>query len=277
MAGESWYESAVASLFTLEMGFQNGRVADAEEAHRRGTSVLLHQSPLDHLLGDALAGWDGRYFLIEFKRTANDLTTELGKPLRRQLLTDLGAAYRKMSGRRRTVVATHLESAGIELSEGDVERGSWLFERTRAAHFLAHGTRDDGNLDIKIAPYSTLLSASLPDFTASQPHFRSFGAFFGALTAEATSDEPPIGLTLDEFVGYLARMLAATPDGEGEGGATDESPGCIALASKHGCASLPFSGWASLRWVLSQSLIIRTRVNQISPPTPQQGRGTLPR
>jgi len=264
-AGSDWYESAVASLFTFEMGYRTGTHMDQEVGHRLGTSILLHQSPLDQFFGDTIAGWDGRYFLVEFKREWASIPSELDKPFRVRLLNDYARALPEYSSgdiRQRILYL----NKGINPAAGNVERGTWFLEHGLSTHFLAHGsTLNADHLEIEVAPYLRNL-----DERFATPRYGSVAAFFDGLTAPATT--PLIGVPRSTFAAYLARLLMIAREA-GDGDHSDNSSGCLGVASSHGCVSIPFPDTRSLLWLLENSNAIAVEIERIRSNTRGNTRG----
>lgn len=76
------YENVLAGAFIYSMGVVAGRAADPEKTILDSVN-FFQQTPTDRTLGDLLAAWRGKSFLIEFKRSIGQLKDELekdGKP-----------------------------------------------------------------------------------------------------------------------------------------------------------------------------------------------------
>jgi hypothetical protein len=89
------YESAYVSAFIYALGRLDGILsvgtdADSEEIiDPRGMAVLLTQNPLEAPYGDLAGGWNGRLFLLEFKRNSNEASSERRKDRHKLLLKAL--------------------------------------------------------------------------------------------------------------------------------------------------------------------------------------------
>lgn len=82
------YESAYMSAFIYAIGYLDGAESAAKCGDgSRGMATLLVQSSQEVAFGDVVAGWNGRYFLFEFKRSEVELATEWDKSRRKQLLS----------------------------------------------------------------------------------------------------------------------------------------------------------------------------------------------
>lgn len=76
------YENVLAGAFIYSLGVVAGRKTDPEQAILDSVN-FFQQTPTDRKLGDLLAAWQGKSFLIEFKQSIGQLKDELekdGKP-----------------------------------------------------------------------------------------------------------------------------------------------------------------------------------------------------
>lgn len=90
------YESILVGTFIYTLGFKAG--SSGREPDLQSVS-LLAQTPHDHTIGDAIAAWGGRSFVIEFKRNQDAIRSESNKPHRARLLFELrtNAELRELS------------------------------------------------------------------------------------------------------------------------------------------------------------------------------------
>jgi hypothetical protein len=79
------YENQYIGVFIYSLGIIAGR-----RALPISDSInLLQQTPADKTFGDLLMQWQGKNFIIEFKRNEMGLATELKKPKRERLINEI--------------------------------------------------------------------------------------------------------------------------------------------------------------------------------------------
>jgi hypothetical protein len=111
------------SVFVGNFIFYFGVVAGQRDREIHGHCVsLFSQNRGDHEYGDLISSWQGRSFLIEFKRDAQSIPTELQKPHRAALLKDLR-----------------------------LEEGARMF--SARGHFVGYGVAGNGSADSNFMPY----------------------------------------------------------------------------------------------------------------------------
>ena len=72
------YENVLAGAFIYSLGVVAGRNADPEKAIMDSVN-FFQQTPTDRKVGDLLAAWRGKSFLIEFKKSIGQLKDEISK------------------------------------------------------------------------------------------------------------------------------------------------------------------------------------------------------
>lgn len=72
------YENVLSGSFIYSLGLVAGRKAGANETIVDSINFFQH-TPHDRKIGDLLADWGGKSFLIEFKRTVSQVRNELSK------------------------------------------------------------------------------------------------------------------------------------------------------------------------------------------------------
>lgn len=80
------YENVQIGNFLIAMGYS---LRD-KSIPLSGTINLFQQTPDDTEMGDVFGGFNGRYFILEFKRDGNHLSTELDKEARVKLVQKIG-------------------------------------------------------------------------------------------------------------------------------------------------------------------------------------------
>jgi hypothetical protein len=111
------------SVFVGNLIFYFGIVAGQRDREIHGHCVsLFAQNRGDHEYGDLISSWQGRSFLIEFKRDAQSIPAELEKPHRATLLDDLR-----------------------------LNHGARSF--SARGHFVAYGVAGNGTADSNFMPY----------------------------------------------------------------------------------------------------------------------------
>lgn len=83
----SIYENQFIGSFIYSMGVITGK----RELPVTDSINLLQQTPGDRIIGDLFTKWQGRNFIVEFKRNVNGLTTEIKKPMKQMLLENLNS------------------------------------------------------------------------------------------------------------------------------------------------------------------------------------------
>lgn len=78
---ENQYIGAFIYMLGIVAGKGNREISDSIN--------LIQQTPLDHPFGDLLGDWQGKKFIIEFKRDVNSLEIEMAKPQRLALLRNI--------------------------------------------------------------------------------------------------------------------------------------------------------------------------------------------
>jgi hypothetical protein len=245
---EEWYESAVASHFTLEIGYYNG-----ERGRRAAQTLLLHQSPLDEFFGDAASGIGSRYFLTEFKRDVTTLDSERRKPLRRTLQEELTAGIPLVPN-----IVPHTGS-GTDAAEGEhtADPAAWIADLSLRGHFLCWGRERGRKVSADIAPYACLVTA-LP----SRYQWSGVARFLNAVDPSSASagHETLIGLRVQEFSSYVVHMLALVLLEKEDGSSDEDAPSgdeiadstmLLGRASKTGIVALPVRGTNMLLRLLS--------------------------
>lgn len=72
------YENVLASNFMYTLGIISGK-RHYQNDIIRGSMNFFQQTPGDRILGDLLAEWEGKSFLVEFKRTIKEVPREFEK------------------------------------------------------------------------------------------------------------------------------------------------------------------------------------------------------
>jgi hypothetical protein len=76
------YENQLIGVFIYSLGIVTGK----QNIESADAINLIQQTPYDKDFGDLLGQWQGKNFLIEFKRNETGLKTEAAKPKRARLI-----------------------------------------------------------------------------------------------------------------------------------------------------------------------------------------------
>lgn len=82
------YENVLASSFIYTLGVLAGKNASPNELIQDSIN-FFQQTPTDRIIGDLLADWGGKNFIVEFKRSIAEISDELEKDQRIELLSQL--------------------------------------------------------------------------------------------------------------------------------------------------------------------------------------------
>lgn len=87
------YENVLSGSFIYSLGVVAGRKAGVDETTLDSIN-FFQQTPHDRRIGDLLADWGGKTFLIEFKKTVAQLRDELAKDGKQELGSKIAARKR---------------------------------------------------------------------------------------------------------------------------------------------------------------------------------------
>lgn len=87
------YENVLAGSFIYGLGVVAGRNSDANETTLDSIN-FFQQTPHDKKIGDLLADWGGKTFLVEFKRTVSQLKDEVAKDGKPELGSKIAGSRR---------------------------------------------------------------------------------------------------------------------------------------------------------------------------------------
>jgi len=167
------YENVLSVAFIYAMGVYRGRTADPEQLIADSIN-FYQQTPNDPTIGDLMAHWNAKMFIVEFKRTHKQLSLETEKETKANLF-----------------LALNQDKAKVKLSA----RG----------HFIGYGqyeereTKTIANLIFK--PYVTLI------FEDSKPGDR-FNTFIQKLAGE--KDFGWNQEEMNEYLKFLKHNVPAT-------------------------------------------------------------------
>ena len=174
------FETAYIGSVLFTLGFLSGKQPDAKLSNK--AVCQLQQKPYDTLLGELFTAWQGRNFLIEFKRAQSEVTRELYKPDRRRLLATLA----------------HPEHKAMR-------------ELASRLHFLGFGAQDDnGQRDLGFIPY-----ALIPEFRSGVCDIMLLNHF--CLKLLRSGKDATLGGTAAELQAYLDFMEDEELIGEATG------------------------------------------------------------
>lgn len=84
------YENVLSSSFIYSLGAIAGKNSEPNEILQDSIN-FFQQTPTDQRIGDLLANWGGKNFIVEFKRTIGQVSEELGKEHKQLMTTELSA------------------------------------------------------------------------------------------------------------------------------------------------------------------------------------------
>lgn len=90
----SVYENVLSVSFIYAMGVYRGKNADPQQVIKDSINYY-QQTPADPTIGDLMAHWNAKMFIIEFKRTKGHLARETEKQTKSNLFLALGKDPRK--------------------------------------------------------------------------------------------------------------------------------------------------------------------------------------
>ncbi len=168
------YENVLIGNFLLSLGYYLGK-----KKCKKPVSVnLLQQTPLDPKFGDIFSGVNGKYAIIEFKRSSDAIEKELDKPARKKLIEKLTA---------------------------DRESSRELLKLSLQAHFLGYPIPNKLNemcIEFQLPPYAILTKKfqTYPRYTIN--------TFFENLFTSA-----PVGVNscmIKKYIKLLAKCAGST-------------------------------------------------------------------
>lgn len=95
------YENVYIGMFIFTLGYLFREKADGKVPVPVAIELYQQAGKADTLIGDLLAGINGKSIIVEFKRNAADLKKEIAKPNKRELLKKL--RHMKQQGQERGV------------------------------------------------------------------------------------------------------------------------------------------------------------------------------
>jgi hypothetical protein len=113
------YENMLSGAFIYSLGVIAGKRSGVEVVD---SINFFQQTPYDKPIGDLLADWGGKNFIVEFKKSTNEIKTEFRKEHKKKML--------------------------IELQLNDE-----LVKLSRKCHFLAYGVQKEKSIEILFQYY----------------------------------------------------------------------------------------------------------------------------
>lgn len=171
------YENQYIGAFIYALGVVSGK-----EDQFPASLNLFQQTPLDKKIGDLFGNWNGRNFIIEFKRFEKDILSELKKPARGKLIKIL--------------------------KDQDSRDGFWSI--SNKGHFICYGKenlRKDA-IDLVFRSYVSL-AGHVSEETNKISRLKGF-------ISQIISNQ--IGMTQNELVQYLKILDRITPGASGFSG-----------------------------------------------------------
>ena len=234
------YESAYASAFVYALGMLEGHQRGTDNLSAQlGIATLLYQNPFDQTLGDAITGWDGKFCLIEFKRSESEFQKEREKQQRKRLLATLqqiGDYERKISDVPNTRVRLELRveatTKGLDLA---------LLPRAMRCHFLGYGDKHETDA-IWFLPYPCLNETEIP---------RDRRILMGDFIRNLQNPAGSVGLDGSEFREYIDAVVRFS--GEEEGTVENVTGFLVGLNADGQAMLIRYSGLSQLVQLLRQS------------------------
>jgi hypothetical protein len=192
------YENAYLGAFIFTMGVLARDRRPKDESFKVPT--ILQQTPHDKPLGDLLASWGARHFLLEFKRFERNVQYEISEKDRKW---------------------SQVQSWGMSNRPHSVQP-----VETPQAHFVAWGTGKRSPPDLFFMPYWAICEG--PKQTGVRKSLADF-------ISDLLDLFPGIGTSLEELNTYLAHL--SSTDGSG-GRPLDTIGGFLISVTKEGQVSL---------------------------------------
>lgn len=83
------YENTAIGVFVYLLGIETGKRVTEQKFNLETSVNLYQQTPLDPKLGDVLAKWQGKFFILEFKRHKDEIKDESSKSTKLNLRTKI--------------------------------------------------------------------------------------------------------------------------------------------------------------------------------------------
>jgi hypothetical protein len=112
------YENQYIGIFIYLLGI----IAGGRNKNISDSINLLQQTPGDKAFNDLLLRWQGKNFIIEFKRNEKGLETEIKKPKRRQLIKEINEGNKALGH-------LSLKSHFVGYAIAKLEQSSLAFKR----------------------------------------------------------------------------------------------------------------------------------------------------
>lgn len=103
------YENTAIGIFIYLLGIETGKRVNEKNINLETSVNLYQQTPLDPKLGDILAKWQGKFFILEFKRHKDELSEEKTKTTKLGLRTKIKSdpAFCQLSAKCHYLVWPH--------------------------------------------------------------------------------------------------------------------------------------------------------------------------
>ncbi len=224
------YENVLSGSFIYSLGVVAGRQAGVDETTLDSIN-FFQQTPHDRRIGDLLADWGGKTFLIEFKRTVAQLRDELAKDGKQEL--------------------------GNKIA--DRKRIKGLSER---CHFLGYGKytkqKAGGLIDTAF-----VFQSYFSDLTRNKNVENSLNSFIQSMTTDKD-----FGLTSrQDFNDYLEFLLkhaesAVTTSGSGQKMQKPITGILTAVSPKGSVVSFAYQSYAHLTFLMNQKISLLQNLAQ---------------
>jgi hypothetical protein len=120
------YENMISGAFIYSLGVIAGRRTEVEVMD---SINFIQQTPYDKPIGDLLANWGGRTFIVEFKKGIDEIKSEFNKEHKKKMLNELVC-------------------------------NSELLELSQSIHFMAFGVHKSTNIEIHFQYYTSSIKGS---------------------------------------------------------------------------------------------------------------------